>query len=139
MRKLILFLGLSIFLLSNAMAQADTANKNKVVIKFDKVEYDFGTIVQGSDGTFEFTFVNEGKEPLLISNVAKTCGCTSTDWIKEPVKKGKKGWIKGTYNTQIVGPFHKSITVYSNASVPAISLSFKGTVQPAPAQPDKTK
>lgn len=132
MRKLLLLVGLSVFFLGNILAQGDTAvNKNKPVIKFDKMEYDFGTIKEGSNGTFEFSFVNEGKEPLVVSNVVKSCGCTSTDWIKEPVKKGKKGWIKVTYNTGIIGAFDKYITVYSNAAVPAVTLKFKGVVQPA--------
>lgn len=138
MKKLILFLGLGIFLLGNLCAQADST-KNKPVIKFEKTEYDFGTIAQGGNGTFEFTFTNTGKEPLVISNVVKQCGCTAADWIKEPVKKNKKGWVKITYNTQIVGAFTKQVTVYSNALTPVVALTFKGVVQQAPANTETTK
>ena len=36
--------------------------------------------------------------------------------VSEPVKKGEKAAVKVGYNTRLVGPFTKTITVYSNAS-----------------------
>lgn len=47
--------------------QAD--NPNAPVITFDKLVHDYGTIVQHADGNCEFKFTNEGKEPLILSNV----------------------------------------------------------------------
>lgn len=143
MKKLALFLGLGLFAFSGTFGQTAPTeaadNKNAPEIVFEKTEYDFGTIPYDSNGTFEFTFKNGGKEPLLISNVQKGCQCTSTDWTKEPVKKGKSGVVKVTYNTKITGPFTKSITVFSNAKTPAFALTFKGVVSPPPAQPEQTK
>ncbi len=44
-------------------------NPNAPVIKFDKLVHDYGTIAQDADGNSEFKFTNEGKEPLILSNV----------------------------------------------------------------------
>lgn len=44
-------------------------NPNAPVIKFDKLVHDYGTLIQGDDGNCEFKFTNEGKEPLILSNV----------------------------------------------------------------------
>jgi hypothetical protein len=137
MKKLFLFVGLGLFCVINLFAQApQTANQTDLPdIKFDKTTYDFGTIAYASNGTCEFTFKNTGVQPLIISDVHKTCGCTSVDWTKDPVKQGQSGIIKVTYDTKRVGPFTKTITVTSNAKTPTIPLIFKGTVESAPAQP----
>ena len=44
-------------------------NPNAPVIKFDKVEHDYGTLAYQADGNCEFKFTNEGKEPLILTNV----------------------------------------------------------------------
>jgi hypothetical protein len=140
MKKVFLFFGLGVFSLTTMFGQTQPAaapvaeNKNAPEIVFDKTEYDFGTIPYDSNGAFEFTFKNEGKDPLIVSNAQKSCGCTAVDWTKEPVKKGDKGVIKVTYNTKITGPFTKNVTVYSNAKKAMVVLSFKGTVSAAPVQ-----
>ena len=45
------------------------ANPNAPVITFDKLVHDYGTIAQNADGSCEFKFTNDGKEPLILSNV----------------------------------------------------------------------
>jgi len=44
-------------------------NPNAPVIKFDKMEHDYGTIDQNAESTCEFKFTNTGKEPLILTNV----------------------------------------------------------------------
>src|SRR5690242_18086006 len=71
-------------------------NKNAPEFKFEEEEYNFGTIKQGESMTHLFSFTNNGKEPLIITSAAGSCGCTVPEWPKEPVKKGEKGTIKVT-------------------------------------------
>lgn len=54
-----------------AANQADIQkeNPNAPVIKFEKMVHDYGTMVKGADGKCEFKFTNEGKEPLVLTNV----------------------------------------------------------------------
>ncbi|MGC4057434.1 MAG: DUF1573 domain-containing protein [Chitinophagaceae bacterium] len=94
--------------------------------------HDFGTIQEGPQAEHEFEFENKGKEPLIISNVSASCGCTTPSYSKEPVLPGKKGVIKAVYNTQgRVSPFTKTITVNTNFGVKV--LTIKGEVEKAPS------
>jgi hypothetical protein len=132
MKKLVLLLSLGVFVLGNLAAQADTAaNKNKPEIKFEKTEIDLGVVPPTGPKPFESVFSNTGNEPLVISNVQPSCGCTIVEKPKEPILKGKTGTIKGTFNAVSPGTFTKNITVYSNAKTSVVYLTFKVTVQNA--------
>jgi len=50
-------------------ANQQVVNPNVPVITFDKMVHDYGTLAFGADGNCEFTFTNEGKEPLVLTNV----------------------------------------------------------------------
>lgn len=101
------------------------------IIEFENTEHDFGTIPYKGEGTYEFVFKSKGEEPLVLKNVRPSCGCTTPEWPKNPVKKGEKATIKVTYNTKITGSFSKKISVYSNASDAPIVLLVKGRVEEA--------
>ncbi len=105
-------------------AQPDTQDS----IKFESITYNYGTIQQGSDGECEFKFTNKGKSPIILSNVSASCGCTTPDWPKAPVKPNETGIIKVKYNTAIIGHFSKTITVYSNAVNSPVVLIITGEV-----------
>lgn len=130
---LLLFVGMGGAALAQAPAAA-TENKNKGEMKFEKELHDFGTVIEGENATYEFVFTNTGKEPIIISNVAASCGCTTPSWTKEPVKPGQKGSIKAVYSSQNrPGPFNKQITVTSNAATSTKVLTIKGNVERQPA------
>ena len=98
-------------------------------ITFDYLEYDYGTIYEGDPGECEFTFKNTGKEPLVLSNVTSSCGCTVPSWPKDPIMPGKSSSIKVKYNTR-VGTINKTINVISNAGEkPSVQLRIVGTVK----------
>jgi hypothetical protein len=128
--KTILFSTILLFAVAfNGKAQtADTT----LVINFASTVHDYGTIEQGSDGTYEFKFTNDGKAPLILSNVRSSCGCTVPSWTKEPVAPGSEGAIKVVYNTNNIGSFNKSITVTSNAKNSQVVLQIKGNVTAKP-------
>ncbi len=122
------FLFSAILLIAVALnGKAQTADST-LVINFESTVHDYGTIEQGSDGAYEFKFTNEGKTPLILSNVRSSCGCTIPSWTKEPVAPGKDGAIKVVYNTHNIGSFSKSITVSSNAKNAEVVLQIKGNV-----------
>lgn len=109
-------------------------NPNAPVITFEKMVYDYGTIQQKANGACEFKFTNTGKEPLILTTVRPSCGCTIADYPKEPILPGKSGVIKVGYNTNNAGSFQKTITVNSNAKNAEVTLTIKGNVQEAPKQ-----
>ncbi len=115
---------------------ATNSNSTKPTIKFVTEVHDFGNITEGTQATHEFKFTNAGKEPLILTNVSASCGCTTPSWPKEPIAKGKTGEIKAVYNSQgRPGPFTKTITVTSNADSPVKVITIKGNVIPAPVAP----
>lgn len=152
MKKLILSCALVAICGATAMAQNAVTNLQKVnpaatsaqvdappAVKpapenmyFENPLHDFGTIQEGPTADHEFVFVNKGKEPIIISNVSASCGCTTPSYSKDPVLPGKKGTIKASYNTQgRVAPFTKTITITSNIGVKV--LTIKGEVEKAPS------
>lgn len=133
MKKFILTAMIAFGGLLTASAQTpDVQPDGKVAeIKFDKETHDFGSIPQGVPATYEFVFKNTGKTPLIVTNAAASCGCTTPEWTKEPIKPGKTGTVKATYNAASPGPFTKSVTVVSNAKNSTVILYLKGDVKPA--------
>lgn len=101
----------------------------KADFKFDKETHDFGKIPQGKPVSVDFVFTNAGDEPLIISNVESTCGCTVPKYTTTPVAKGAKGTITVTFNAAAVQPgFTKAVTIKSNARTPVKVLYIKGEV-----------
>lgn len=103
--------------------------QNKADFKFDKETHDFGKIPQGKPVSVDFIFTNTGDEPLIISNVESTCGCTVPKYTSAPVLKGAQGTITVTFNAAAVqAGFTKAVTIKSNARTPIKVLYIKGEV-----------
>ncbi len=113
----------------NAIAYAQTGAK----IEFKDADntIDYGKVYKESDSglrTFEFT--NTGDEPLIITNVQSTCGCTVPTKPTEPIAPGKTGKIDVKYNMN-PGPIRKTITVETNAKnveEGRVAIKIKGEV-----------
>ncbi len=112
---------------------ASAQDNQKAEFKFNEEKHDFGKIPQGTPVTTIFEFTNIGQEPLILTQVQPTCGCTIADYTKTPVKSGEKGIIKITYNAAVVQPFNKVIVVTSNAKTPQKNLVIVGEVMAKPA------
>ena len=99
------------------------------VITFKENSKDFGDITQGQQVAHTFVLTNTGKQPLIISNVAATCGCTVPSWPKEPVAPGKSAEIKVSFNSAgKVGKQNSVVRIYSNASEPIEKVSLISNV-----------
>jgi hypothetical protein len=115
-------------------------NPNAPVFKFKEIAHDFGTLPEGPAAIYSYKFVNTGNEPLIISDVQKSCGCTTPDWTKEPILPGHSGTITTSFDTKgRVGSFSKTVSVISNAKQQNFQLSFTGTVVAAPPTTDQTQ
>lgn len=99
------------------------------VIQFDKTEYDFGKILQGEVVSYTFHFTNVGNAPLIITNVEKSCGCTASDFPRDPIKPGGKGDIKITYDSKgHHGMQSKTLVVNANTNPSHTNLRIKAQV-----------
>ena len=115
-----------------ANAQTEKTNEvpaNGAKIRFEEMEHQYGTIQKGGNGDCEFTFWNDGNEPLILQNVKASCGCTTPSYTQKPVMPGKAGEIGVRYNTNNVGGFTKTVTITSNAvNEPRVVVKIKGNV-----------
>lgn len=103
-------------------------NPNAPVVEFEKLVHDYGEMEQHGNGKCEFKFTNTGKEPLILSNVRSSCGCTVPEWPRQPILPGQSDVIKVKYDTKRIGTINKSVHVYSNAKKSPISLKIKGKI-----------
>src|SRR5579864_6883910 len=97
-------------------ANAQTVNPGATITWEDNA-HDFGEIPEGEKVEHTFKFTNTGTEPLVITNVQVTCGCTTPKgWPRDPVAPGKKAELVVMFNsTGKIGRQNKVVTVISNA------------------------
>lgn len=101
------------------------------IAKFKTTTHSFGKIKQHVPATTEFSFTNAGDKPLIIETATAECGCTTPDYPKSPLGKGKSAVIKVTYNAENPGKFTKRVTVkFANIATPVI-LTIDGEVETA--------
>lgn len=131
MKKIALSLLMMLLVVAAYAQDQETAQVTGPQITFEESEYNFGDIKQGEEVEHVFTFKNTGKVPLVLSNVRTTCGCTASEWTKQPVAPGKTGQVKVTFNSAgKMGVQNKAITVISNAINAQVQIKMVGNVVP---------
>jgi hypothetical protein len=92
------------------------AAARKPTMDFTDTVHDFGKIKQDEVVSYEFTFHNNGKTPLLISGATGSCGCTVPAYPHDPIAPGGSGVMKVTFNSASKsGPQNKTVTITTNA------------------------
>jgi hypothetical protein len=126
MKKYLLIISLLVF--SGIVCAQYAQTKMKV----SETEHDFGKFKEEAGRqSYDFVVTNIGTDPLVIQNVAASCGCTTPDWTKQPIPGGGTGKITAIYDPKDrPGPFSKTLTVYSNSKPEAVVLIIKGEVIP---------
>lgn len=101
-------------------------------IKVAEPEHNFGTFKEeAGPQSHDFYIANTGTQPLVIQNVVASCGCTATDWTKQPIPAGSRGKVTATYDPKDrPGRFDKTVTVYTNTKPEITVLTIKGEVIP---------
>ena len=113
------------FLCFSAVAFGQTKND----VKFTAMKHTFGKIKQNVPATYTFTFTNAStSKPLIIETATAQCGCTTPEYPKAPIGKGKKGTIKVTYNAASAGPFTKNVNVKFAGTQLPVTLLIEGEV-----------
>jgi hypothetical protein len=122
--KKILLSAAVIVLTATAFAQ----KKVDDIAKFATETIDFGKIKQGVPTKGVFTVTNVSNQPIIIEQANPTCGCTISDYTKEPIAAGKTGVINATFNAANVGHFDKHLTVKFAGIDEIKSITFTGDV-----------
>lgn len=116
----------AIFILCQRPEDADSSKVSDDCVLFaDKKK--IVNVTQSVDTIYTaFEFKNEGKSPVHIDTIMKSCGCTMVNYPHTIVKGGNKGIIKVAINIKDVkGFFSKSLAVYFNNHSPII-LKIEG-------------
>ena len=105
---------------------------NLASIQFEEMVHDFGNIKEGSKVEHIFKFKNTSDIPLIITGVEASCGCTASNYTKDPVAPGAEGSVSLTFDSSgKPGAQSKSATVKANIEDGQTIISFKGNVEGA--------
>lgn len=99
-------------------------------IAFTDTVHDFGAISEGEKVRHTYAFENTGNEPLIISKVEPSCGCTAVeDWSSRPYAPGESGTITIEFNSdKRPGKQHKTISIITNCYPSVHQLTLQGMV-----------
>ena len=132
--KGILSIWLSLFFITFSLAQEKTETSEQKPgprMAFEETTFDFGDIHQGDQVEHTFVFENTGTEPLVLTNVQTTCGCTVPKWPREPIMPGQKGEIHVKFNSAgKMGKTTKVVKIISNAVDPNVQVVIQTNILP---------
>ena len=112
-------------------AKATVSDKLPKITFAETGVHDFGTITEGDSVEHVFNFTNTGEFPLVVNNVTASCGCTTPEWPREPVKPGEKSFVRVKFNSRNkMGQQNKTVTIYANTDPAMTDLAFKVLVDP---------
>lgn len=94
----------------------------------DRDVANMGEIMYQTPTKVTFKIKNTGTEPLLLTAVTPSCGCTTVDWPKSPIAPGSESSITAIYDAKMLGVFQKDIEVITSAQKEPIYLHFQGRV-----------
>lgn len=115
---------MNIWMLSALLALP--ASAQKITTQHEVV--DCGQVVFSKPVSAEFVLKNDGRKPLVINNVLKSCGCTEVDYPKTSIAAGESFVIKAVYDAKQMGTFTKQVCLYTNADEEPFILSMRGKV-----------
>src|SRR5688572_17286588 len=120
MRKYLVLVCVLGLMFQSFAQEKKAAQKDGAVITWEKKSHDFGNIVQGDKVEHTFYFTNTGNEPLIITNVQVSCGCTTPKgWPRDPIPPGANGEITVSFNSAgKSGIQNKPVTLVTNAVNP---------------------
>ncbi len=137
--RILLFCSIFLFLgFSKVKAQnlADALPMDSLVqgpqMTFVSPMYNFGKVRQGDKINTSFFFKNTGNQPLIILQVQTSCGCTVSNWSRDPVLPGQTGEINVTFDSgeqkDHTGDQKKVLLVISNSIEKEQQLVLLGQV-----------
>ncbi|MDR2963604.1 MAG: DUF1573 domain-containing protein [Bacteroidales bacterium] len=122
---------------NSAQNQSETAQQTALSdslpltsIVFAHTNFNFGSIADGEVVEHVYTFTNTGEHDLVLRDVKPSCGCTTPDFTRVPVKPGEQGKItvkfdsKGKPGNQI-----KTVNVTANTDPETTVLRFTAQVR----------
>lgn len=73
---------------------------------FNKREHNFGTVARGADTVYRFEITNLYKQPMHITGVRSSCGCTTPTIENPKINTYEKAYIVAKFNTRTFTGYH---------------------------------
>ena len=119
-------------------------NKGRLSVVDGKQSFDFGKLRQGEAASHVFELVSDGEEPLIITGVKPSCGCTKADvhlvgadgaklpYTKgDPIPVGTHFGIETDISTDgRQGPFSAQVSIYANDARGAFTVRLAADIEP---------
>lgn len=113
---------------ANVKTDATPIDARLTSYSFDADSYNFGEVKQNKPAKHTFWLTNTGNEDLIIETVKPSCSCTASNYTKDPIAPGEKGYIELEYSAKKLGVFRKSATITANTDPRNKVLSISGEV-----------
>jgi hypothetical protein len=118
---------------SQVTGKGETESLPVTEVNFETTEHNFGKINDKDKVSFTYKFKNVGKNPLKITNIKTSCGCTSKNYSKDLVPAGSEGFVTLEFDPSgKKGEVSKSATVFANTAE-RIVLKFKAEIEASAA------
>ncbi len=102
--------GLSFVLLAT-MLPAPVSAQQWAEKMFNKLDHDFGTVARGAETVYRFEITNLYKQPMHITSVSSSCGCTSPTIENAKFGTYEKAYIVAKFNTHLNHTGRKGATL----------------------------
>jgi len=112
-----------------AKRDEEVKNMPKTTIVVEQTKHDFGSMKEGDKVRHTWVVKNAGPNPLFISNVQTSCGCTAPSFSKEPILPGATGDVTLEFNSAgKAGNVQKNALIIANADNAPFSIGFTAQV-----------
>jgi hypothetical protein len=120
--RLILF---SLLLLNSALSFSQQAE-----FKFKDKVHRLGKVQEGEVIRTEFSFINKGDSPLIISDYKVACACTTVEFPNKPILPQEEAVLTVIFDSDgKIGYQDRSINIISNANNSPFEIRITLTVQ----------
>lgn len=114
---------------TSTLTAGDTTQPSRSRLKFEHMDMDLGELFQETDVPISFPFAVDGPDPITISHLKASCGCTDIslavggkEWpLNTPIPAGSEGAIVGTFTS----------AQYQNVKTSTITIRGNGLGLPA--------
>jgi hypothetical protein len=102
----------------------------KTTMEVPNTKFDFGKMKEGEKVRHNWIVKNTGSNPLMISNVQTSCGCTAPSFPKEPILPGAEAIITLEFNSAgKEGLVNKNALIVANTEDSPFSIGFTAEVE----------
>ena len=114
---------------ANTLAGGDAPKPSRSRLKFEQMDIDLGELFQETEVPLSFPFQVDGPDPLTVSYLKASCGCTDVmltvdgkEWpLNTPIPAGSSGAIEGVFTS----------AQYNNVKTSTITIRGNGLGLPA--------